>query len=58
VERNLKKLNGVPGCGVNLSSKRAVVEYDPANLGLVDLVAREAQGYGVATGRQADHPAA
>jgi Cu+-exporting ATPase len=51
VERNLKKLNGVQAAAVNLSSERAVVEYDPASLGLADLIARvERAGYGVATG--------
>jgi Cu+-exporting ATPase len=51
VERNLKKMDGVQGAAVNLSSERASVEFDPAKLGLTDLVARvEHVGYGVATG--------
>jgi P-type Cu+ transporter len=51
VERNLKKLDGVQTAAVNLSSERAAVEFDPAKLGLADLVARvERVGYGVATG--------
>ncbi len=51
VERNLKKLDGVQGAVVNLSSERAMVEFDPVKLGLDDLVARvQRAGYGVATG--------
>ena len=51
VERNLKKLNGVGGAVVNLSSERATVEFDPSLLGLPDLIARvERAGYGVASG--------
>ena len=51
VERNLKKLDGVQIASVNLSSERASVEFDPAKLGLTDLIARvERAGYGVATG--------
>ena len=51
VERNLKKMDGVDNAIVNLSSERAAVEYDPARLGLADLVKRvEKAGYGVATG--------
>jgi Cu+-exporting ATPase len=51
VERNLKKLDGVQGAAVNLSSERAAVEFDPVKLGLADLIARvERAGYGVATG--------
>ncbi|MFZ1466668.1 MAG: copper-translocating P-type ATPase [Anaerolineae bacterium] len=51
VERNLKKLDGVQTASVNLSSERAAVEFDPAKLGLTDLIARvERAGYGVATG--------
>jgi len=51
VERNLKKLDGVQSAAVNLSSERATVEFDPALLGLPDLIARvERAGYGVATG--------
>ncbi len=51
VERNLKRLDGVHAAVVNLSSERASVEFDPARLGLADLIARiERAGYGVATG--------
>ena len=51
MERNLKKLDGVQAAVVNLSSERATVEFDPAKLGLADLIARvERAGYGVATG--------
>ncbi len=51
VERNLKKLDGVQGAVVNLSSERATVDFDPVKLGLTDLIARvERVGYGVATG--------
>ena len=51
VERNLKKLDGVQAASVNLSSERASVEFDPAKLGLTDLITRvERAGYGVATG--------
>jgi Cu+-exporting ATPase len=52
VERNLKKLDGVQGASVNLSSERATVEFDPNLLGLPDLISRvERAGYGVATGQ-------
>ena len=51
VERNLKKVNGVQSAAVNLSSERAVVEYDPSLTGLGDLIGRiERAGYGVASG--------
>jgi Cu+-exporting ATPase len=51
VERNLKKLDGVQGAVVNLSSERAMVEFDPEKLGLTDLISRvERAGYGVAAG--------
>jgi len=51
VERNLKKLDGVQAAVVNLSSERATVEFDPAAVGLADLIARvQRAGYGVATG--------
>jgi Cu+-exporting ATPase len=51
VERNLKRLDGVQNTSVNLSSERASIEFDPAKLGLTDLIARvERAGYGVATG--------
>jgi Cu+-exporting ATPase len=51
IERNLKKLDGVQSANVNLSSERATVEFDPAKLGLSDMIARvQRAGYGVATG--------
>ncbi len=51
VERNLKKLDGVQTAVVNLSSERATVEFNPAQLGLSDIITRvERTGYGVATG--------
>src|SRR5512136_1132313 len=51
VERNLKKLDGVQNAAVNLSSERAMVEFDPAKLMLNDVIARvNRAGYGVATG--------
>ena len=51
VERNLKKLDGVDTAVVNLSSERATVNFDPALLGMGDLIARvERAGYGIATG--------
>ena len=51
VERNLKRLDGVESAVVNLSSERATVAFEPAKLGLDDLIARvQRAGYGVATG--------
>ncbi|MEW6029848.1 MAG: heavy metal translocating P-type ATPase [Chloroflexota bacterium] len=51
VERNLKKLDGVTGAVVNLSSERATVDFDAAKLALPDVIARvQRAGYGVATG--------
>src|SRR5258706_5667525 len=51
VERNLKKLDGVQNAMVNLSSERAIVEFEPAKLKLADMIARvDHAGYGVATG--------
>src|SRR5258706_2335156 len=51
VERNLKKLDGVQNAMVNLSSERAIVEFEPAKLKLADMIARvDRAGYGVATG--------
>ncbi len=51
VERNLKRLNGVSTAIVNLSSERAMVEFNPEVLALPDIIARvERAGYGVATG--------
>ncbi len=51
IERNLKKLDGVQSAAVNLSSERAVVEYNPEKLGLSDMVNKvEHAGYGIANG--------
>ncbi len=51
VERSLKKVGGVQTAVVNLSSERAMVEFDPASVGLNDLIARvQRAGYGIATG--------
>jgi Cu+-exporting ATPase len=51
VERSLKKQAGVQTAVVNLSSERASVTYDPAAVGLPDLLTRiERAGYGIATG--------
>jgi Cu+-exporting ATPase len=51
IERNLKKLDGVQSAVVNLSSERGTVDFDPAKLGLSDIIARvNRAGYGVATG--------
>ncbi|HXQ38696.1 MAG TPA: heavy metal-associated domain-containing protein, partial [Anaerolineales bacterium] len=51
VERNLKKLDGVNTAVVNLSSERATVEFEPAKLGIPEMIARvQRAGYGIATG--------
>jgi Cu+-exporting ATPase len=51
VERNLKKMDGVQGAVVNLSSERATVDFDSAKLVLTDLISRvNRAGYGVASG--------
>jgi Cu+-exporting ATPase len=51
VERTLKKMDGVQGAVVNLSSERATVDFDSAKLALVDVIARvNRAGYGIATG--------
>ncbi len=51
IERNLKKVKGVQTAAVNLSSERAVVTYDPAEVGLPDMITRvERAGYGIAAG--------
>jgi P-type Cu+ transporter len=51
LERNLKKVGGVQGAAVNLSSERATVEYDPTLTGIDELIQRvEKAGYGVAAG--------
>ena len=51
IERNLKKESGVYNAVVNLSSERAVVEFDPQITALEDLFKRvQRAGYGIATG--------
>ncbi|MDP3720906.1 MAG: copper ion binding protein, partial [Anaerolineaceae bacterium] len=51
VERSLKKDKAVQSAQVNLSSERAMVEYDPLATTLTDLVARvQHAGYGIAVG--------
>jgi len=51
IERNLKKVNGVQSAVVNLSSERAVVQFNPSATGLDEMIARvKRAGYGVATG--------
>ncbi len=51
VERNLKRVDGVTGAVVNLSSERATVEFDPTLVFLPDIIGRvERAGYGVAAG--------
>ena len=48
IERNLKKEEGVETVSVNLSSERAVVNFDAARSGLPALISRvERAGYGV-----------
>ncbi len=56
IERNLKKVNGVQTAVVNLSSERAVVQFDPGLAGLGDMIARvQRAGYGIATGEAELH---
>jgi Cu+-exporting ATPase len=51
IERNLKKVGGVSAASVNLASERAVVEYDPTQASLADMLVRvERAGYGIASG--------
>lgn len=51
IERNLKKVNGVQSAVVNLSSERAVVQFNPSATGLDEMIARvQRAGYGIATG--------
>ena len=51
IERNLRKVNGVQSAVVNLSSERAVVQFNPSATGLDEMIARvQRAGYGVATG--------
>lgn len=48
IERNLKKEEGVETVSVNLSSERAVVNFDEAKSGLPALISRvERAGYGI-----------
>ncbi len=52
IERNLKKEKGVQSAIVNLSSERAIIEFDPQLTALSDLLGRvQKAGYGVATGK-------
>jgi len=49
IERNVKKLEGVRGVGVNFATEQATVSYDPEYLQIKDLVGKiQAAGYGVA----------
>lgn len=49
IERNVKKLEGVSGVGVNFATEQATVSYDPEHLQVKDLVGKiQAAGYGVA----------
>jgi len=51
IERNVKKLDGVQNTVVNLSSERAVIDFDPTLLNLNTILGRiEKAGYGVASG--------
>ncbi len=51
IERNLKKLDGVGTAVVNLSSERALVEYDPSTLDLDDIIGKiQRAGYDIARG--------
>ncbi len=51
IERNLKKLEGVAGANVNLSTERASVEYDPDKVNQEQIVAKiRHAGYDVAIG--------
>jgi Cu+-exporting ATPase len=51
VERNIKKVEGVQGAAVNLSSERATVIFDPDLAELDDIIKRiQRAGYDVASG--------
>lgn len=53
IERNIKKLSGVDNVTVNLSSERAVVEYNPKLLTTHGIASKIRQaGYGIAMGEQ------
>jgi len=52
IERAVKKLNGVNDAQVNFAAERAAVSFDPAQLGVKDLVAKiNSAGYSVPTNR-------
>lgn len=52
IERNLKKVGGVATANVNLSSERAMIEFNPDLTNLGELLNRiERAGYGVAIGK-------
>jgi len=52
IERNVKKLPGVNGSIVNLSTERATIDFDPEKIQVSDLVQKiEKVGYGVASGK-------
>ncbi len=51
IERNVNKMPGVSNIAVNLSTERAMVDYDPAKLEVTDLINKiERVGYGIASG--------
>jgi Cu+-exporting ATPase len=51
IERNVKKLPGVQTTVVNLSSERAVIDFDPNLISLNGIIDRiEKAGYGIASG--------
>ena len=51
IERNLKKMDGINGAVVNLSSERATVEFDPNLLIVGDIIGRiRKAGYDIAEG--------
>jgi Cu+-exporting ATPase len=51
IERNVNKLPGVSNTVVNLSTERAMVDYDSSRLGVPDLINKiEKAGYGIAAG--------
>ncbi len=51
IERNVNKMPGVSNIVVNLSTERAMVDYDPAELEVTDLINKiERVGYGIASG--------
>jgi Cu+-exporting ATPase len=51
IERNVKKLPGVQTAVVNLSSERAVIDFDPNLISLNGIIERiEKAGYGIASG--------